>query len=267
MHATAHNFHQFAAAVRAAGYTPVNHGGGHWQITGGPLIVNFYPFARFGSKIYVSGTKSGYHGGLAEAIAAVSTAPELKGDKDGYWNKGKRKRVRAKLMGVDPHCYWCRRRVNTLSATLDHKIPLSRGGLNNENNIVLACGKCNQERGSKMPELKPAAVVAETPAKSVVNLFTGLKVVITDSLKPYAIELLPAREADLMFGHKLQYAACDILLVGPRIGKLLPQFSGKTNAEINELVQADARRWVLADTLRTQAMVASWVFKRVNRGC
>ena len=34
----------------------------------------------------------------------------------------------------------------------EHKIPLSRGGHNNRKNIVLACRKCNREKGSLTDE-------------------------------------------------------------------------------------------------------------------
>jgi len=40
------------------------------------------------------------------------------------------------------------------TATLDHVIPISRGGLNNANNYVIACEPCNSERGNNMPEVK-----------------------------------------------------------------------------------------------------------------
>ncbi len=37
--------------------------------------------------------------------------------------------------------------------TFDHYIPLSKGGDHSENNIVLACFACNQEKGDCMPSL------------------------------------------------------------------------------------------------------------------
>ena len=40
---------------------------------------------------------------------------------------------------------------------IDHFIPLSRGGSNYANNIVLACPGCNLSKGDKMPwEFRPA---------------------------------------------------------------------------------------------------------------
>jgi 5-methylcytosine-specific restriction endonuclease McrA len=40
------------------------------------------------------------------------------------------------------------------TSTMDHVIPLHRGGLDNANNRVLACEPCNSKRGHDMPELK-----------------------------------------------------------------------------------------------------------------
>jgi 5-methylcytosine-specific restriction endonuclease McrA len=37
------------------------------------------------------------------------------------------------------------------NATLDHVIPLSRGGSHNPGNLVSACQCCNQKKGSMLP--------------------------------------------------------------------------------------------------------------------
>jgi 5-methylcytosine-specific restriction endonuclease McrA len=41
-------------------------------------------------------------------------------------------------------------RSASATATLDHVIPLSKGGPNKRENIVLACGKCNRDKGDKL---------------------------------------------------------------------------------------------------------------------
>lgn len=38
-----------------------------------------------------------------------------------------------------------------LLATIDHRMPLSKGGDNNITNLVLACYECNQKKGNMMP--------------------------------------------------------------------------------------------------------------------
>lgn len=51
-------------------------------------------------------------------------------------------------------CFWCFHIMygsgNKL-ATIEHLIPLARGGKNSAGNIVGACRKCNCKRGHKMP--------------------------------------------------------------------------------------------------------------------
>lgn len=48
-------------------------------------------------------------------------------------------------------CYWCGAAVED-NYHVDHVIPLSRGGTNYPDNIVIACPTCNTSRGAKLPE-------------------------------------------------------------------------------------------------------------------
>lgn len=45
-------------------------------------------------------------------------------------------------------CFYCKKPVRKENATLDHIIPLSRGGYNKRKNYVMACDSCNNEKGS-----------------------------------------------------------------------------------------------------------------------
>lgn len=49
-------------------------------------------------------------------------------------------------------CFWCNRDISGGAHTIDHYIPLARGGSNYAANIVLACAPCNSSKGNKMPE-------------------------------------------------------------------------------------------------------------------
>lgn len=49
-------------------------------------------------------------------------------------------------------CQYCYRSYPTEVLTMDHVVPKSRGGDNSWTNIVTACKKCNQKKGSKTPE-------------------------------------------------------------------------------------------------------------------
>jgi len=44
-------------------------------------------------------------------------------------------------------CCYCRDVFFFTELTIEHIIPLSHGGTNDEKNIALACAPCNQERG------------------------------------------------------------------------------------------------------------------------
>lgn len=47
-------------------------------------------------------------------------------------------------------CYWCGQKVGK-DFTIDHVIPLNRGGSNTPENIVIACRHCNCSRQDKLP--------------------------------------------------------------------------------------------------------------------
>lgn len=57
-------------------------------------------------------------------------------------------------------CFYCKRRTllsdchkaEPLFATVDHVIPVSRGGANVYENLVLACRVCNEQKGSMTDE-------------------------------------------------------------------------------------------------------------------
>jgi 5-methylcytosine-specific restriction endonuclease McrA len=53
-------------------------------------------------------------------------------------------------------CLYCGTGVTRKEATLDHVVPISRGGKTNFENIVTACGPCNFSKGNKVgPQWKP----------------------------------------------------------------------------------------------------------------
>lgn len=60
-------------------------------------------------------------------------------------------------------CYYCHRRMKPwgwkescdLQPTTDHVIPLSRGGSNGPDNLVIACRKCNEQKHTKLPHEWP----------------------------------------------------------------------------------------------------------------
>lgn len=59
--------------------------------------------------------------------------------------------ARRRLWRDDPHeCWWCHTPFATPEdATIDHLIPVARGGTYAATNTVLACSSCNQARGHR----------------------------------------------------------------------------------------------------------------------
>lgn len=141
-----------AAAARGATVT-LPDGFGHFQIHG-QLLVNYYPFGKKRTA-YIAGTTRGVHRVTPEqAVDMAFEAPPLADakHKDRRSRNSRRKRLQLiKIKG--PHCHWCRCGVTIDTSTIDHVVPLARGGLDNANNRVLACEPCNTGRGHAMPEL------------------------------------------------------------------------------------------------------------------
>lgn len=153
------DFARFQRLCEARGVAAIDRGGGHWQARG-KLLVNYYPFAKRGPTIYINGMQRSYgDGSFKQAIrAALDEPPE---QPLGY--KAKRMSATASLNAkrrlwrrreFGHACHWCRRPLEFQSATIEHVIPLHRGGSNRLDNLALSCAPCNHARGNRMPELK-----------------------------------------------------------------------------------------------------------------
>jgi hypothetical protein len=65
---------------------------------------------------------------------------------------GRRERLRNAVERDGPRCIWCRRPcTGPVRGTTDHLIPKIKGGPSWLENEVLACGRCNRERGHTGP--------------------------------------------------------------------------------------------------------------------
>ena len=47
---------------------------------------------------------------------------------------------------ADGVCYYCQGSVDRQAATMDHIVPLSRGGKSNKGNVVVCCKACNSKK-------------------------------------------------------------------------------------------------------------------------
>jgi 5-methylcytosine-specific restriction endonuclease McrA len=48
-------------------------------------------------------------------------------------------------------CHYCGRKVGIKNLTMDHVIPLARGGQSTKGNLVPCCKKCNTSKKSELP--------------------------------------------------------------------------------------------------------------------
>lgn len=52
---------------------------------------------------------------------------------------------------ADGVCFYCQQRVGRLGLTMDHVVPLARGGKGVRGNVVPACKDCNTRKKSLLP--------------------------------------------------------------------------------------------------------------------
>lgn len=60
-------------------------------------------------------------------------------------------------------CYYCDNKFDKQLLTMDHVIPIARGGKSTKKNCVPACKECNSEKGAK---LRVEMVMQEMPTGS-----------------------------------------------------------------------------------------------------
>ncbi|OYV38939.1 MAG: hypothetical protein B7Z80_08670 [Rhodospirillales bacterium 20-64-7] len=156
-------------AARTRGLEVRDCGQGHLQIVGGPLLCNFYPESKKRTA-YIAGTTHRHTGVTPErAVEMCFEAPKPSAmariDQRSKNSQARRNQVKRMRVRNGENCHWCGKPMlfrghpkyldlPELRATIEHVIPLSRGGLDNDNNRVLAHAQCNHARGSDMPELE-----------------------------------------------------------------------------------------------------------------
>lgn len=143
------SFAEFETLAEMAGCTAYVMRDGSWSIYG-PLTVRFWPNVNV---IRVKGTVADQRvRGPFDAVTAAVIGPPYAFTR---MQRGKSGSVRKEVWARgDRRCRWCGLQFECPErATVEHVIPLSRGGKRRGPNATLACSKCNTERGSGMPEL------------------------------------------------------------------------------------------------------------------
>ncbi len=49
------------------------------------------------------------------------------------------------------HCYLCRVKLKIWEFTIDHVVPISKGGAHSYSNVRICCLPCNQKKGDSVP--------------------------------------------------------------------------------------------------------------------
>ncbi len=65
--------------------------------------------------------------------------------------KDRKRRRKSLERKQGPYCYYCGLWFPMNLMTIDHVVPMSKGGTNNLNNLVLACYGCNRAKADSMP--------------------------------------------------------------------------------------------------------------------
>jgi 5-methylcytosine-specific restriction protein A len=72
----------------------------------------------------------------------------------------KRQRARARLLRASAwwkrristgRCHYCRRQVGAKALTMDHVVPLGRGGTSSRGNVAPSCKDCNNRKKGMLP--------------------------------------------------------------------------------------------------------------------
>lgn len=89
-------------------------------------------------------------------------------------------------------CQYCGKQFAVKELTLDHVIPVKRGGPRTWENLVTSCKACNQRKGSKTPE-EAGMPLINTPARVPLNFLPDilhLRKEVPESWKIYLGDLL-----------------------------------------------------------------------------
>lgn len=72
--------------------------------------------------------------------------------KRGAGGKVTKEQIAAIHAGQRGRCWYCSKSLKRTGYHVEHRVPLSRGGTNGPENIVLACPPCNLRKGAKTPQ-------------------------------------------------------------------------------------------------------------------
>ena len=81
----------------------------------------------------------------------ISTVTDQENRKERQKARDLRKTQWWKRKCAERKCYYCEREVPPQELTMDHIVPVIRGGKSAKNNIVPACKECNNKKKHSLP--------------------------------------------------------------------------------------------------------------------
>jgi 5-methylcytosine-specific restriction endonuclease McrA len=169
------------ARCKERGVELVERANGHYTLRA-EYTINYYPNSKRRSA-YVAGTTRGHHHVTVNQAVAMALGNNMdtkalphgkrarnqRGRRRRAWNSGKRA------------CYWCGLPFDDFEqTTLEHRIPLSRGGLDNANNHELAHKVCNSAHGNSLPHVTKRRLEREPTETEIENASSALAVAIAE---------------------------------------------------------------------------------------
>jgi 5-methylcytosine-specific restriction endonuclease McrA len=84
-------------------------------------------------------------------------------------------------------CQYCAKTFSPKDLTLDHVMPVTRGGLKTWDNLVSCCVSCNQKKGSRTPEEAHMSLlkVPSKPRHPLIPELLNLRKRLPESWRPY----------------------------------------------------------------------------------
>jgi len=140
------SFRSFRDYVRKYNLDVIMHTDHHWQVIGGKYLVNFYPSKK---TIYVNGMTEGQRGSDVRHVVNAALGKNVPLTQEKHKRK-KMTGVKAKLFRNERHCAICGEPLTFETASVDHKIPLSKGGSNFRDNLQLVHIDCNFKKANKL---------------------------------------------------------------------------------------------------------------------
>lgn len=123
----------------------------HWQING-VILINHYPLSKRRTA-YIQNTTEGISNvGVKQVLKWANNPSKIPRNKLPTKVKRKnnyRSEKRQLISSGVCDCFWCKKPLMD-DYTLEHIIPLSKGGLDCWSNWTLAHLKCNEKHGDKI---------------------------------------------------------------------------------------------------------------------